>query len=1122
MLVRDTLVLIKSSIKRFLALFCIVLIGSAILVGLLSVAPIMRKSVSYDYFRHQVSDIQIFSNLGFSKQDIKILKSKISDAVISGDCFVDAYIKQKKQGEIVARVSELESINNKFDLIAGRLPQNENETVMIQTSVLNNRYELNQEIKLYLKDKNLNTLLKNTIYKIVGFVRSPLYLTVAKETSSLDNQELATVIYVKNTNFLADYYTSISLRLKSKNRYEDYTESYDNWLLNYKDRIEKIGYSCAKSRKKEISEKASAKILDAKKELASKIEEATTKLNKSEKDLLEAKSEYLENLNKLEKGQSELKKAQEKLEKAENEIYAGELRLKEVLANIKKISGKDVDTLYVQMKDIKYKVDTLTNKKNELEKIISDINALKKEKAELNNKIKSLENKKQILENKIKEVESSLKQLLAEQASNPSPEILEKIEKVKKEIIVLNNNLANLLREIKLLQEKSNVIDKQLNNFDELQLINELKQINFFLRLIKANLPSDFADKYKQIEMVIENRVKLAEANNILAQGKKEYRKHIIALKEGQKKLLDAKIKLDSGFKDLNKAKINFQNEVKEAQSKIKKAENDLHNLKDAKWVVLAGKDNYHRYFFANTLKQMKAISYAIPLLFFLVAILVCLTTMKRLLEEQHTQLGLYSALGFSRKQILAKYVLYALFSSLAGSILGAIIGLLLFPNIIYDEWKLMYHLPNIIIFLRFDIFLIGTISFSILMILVTYIVANKSLKEMPSVLMRPKGPSKTKRAFLEKIPFIWRYLSFFDRITLRNILRYKSRFLMTVAGVAGCTSLLILGFGIKDSLQGIIDKQYGNIFHYQQQINLKQNSDIDSFRRKIPFDNVAYLEYKGKVILSDDEKDTLLMQVYDSQDLHKAIDLRQRINVKKLKPQKGIIINEKFAKNHHLSVGDTLTIESNLGKRRKVIIEGICEMYFRHYGFMNKETYYKLFNEEALTNTLAILSTSDLSQYRSYPQVNSITDHKPFIANFDRMIKALDLIIVVVILAAGSLAFVVLINLSQVNIAERLREIATLKVLGFTNKEVELYIFKEIMLLAFIGAILGCPLGKIEHHYVMNVINVDLIMFGDNIVFLSYLISFVLTMLFTFIVLLIMKKNLRKINMLESLKSIE
>jgi len=505
------------------------------------------------------------------------------------------------------------------------------------------------------------------------------------------------------------------------------------------------------------------------------------------------------------------------------------------------------------------------------------------------------------------------------------------------------------------------------------------------------------------------------------------------------------------------------------------------------------------------------------------------MTTMTRLIDEERGQIGIFRALGFSNIQIIGKYCFYAFSASIIGGVIGIFLGQVIFPTVIYETWRLMYNLPSFKLVYPAWVVILCLISFSFLMMLISTIVLHKQLKEVPASLLRPKAPKSAKKIILEKISLIWDKLSFTSKITARNIFRYKSRFFMTLIGVAGCTGLLIIGWGVKDSISNIVEIQFGDIFNYDYQVYVENDHNIDESIDTLltDLDNeiaVPYMSYTTKGYF-EDEEETATAIVINNRDGLGIFNLREKDHKTSIRlDNSGIVVSEKYAKNNNIKIGDYITIESENGLKATAKVENICEMYFQHYIFISDSYYESIFDEAVNYNIIAVKSSNEnfLDEAKSISDFVSVTDFSSMISQFETMIEALDLIILVIIITAGSLAFVVIINLTQVNISERAREIATLKVLGFHNTEVNNYIFKEIIILTILGGITGLPLGVLEHHFITNVINMDMVMFSMKISVFTYIYAFSITLIFTFIVMLFMRKPLRKIDMIESLKSVE
>ncbi len=571
-----------------------------------------------------------------------------------------------------------------------------------------------------------------------------------------------------------------------------------------------------------------------------------------------------------------------------------------------------------------------------------------------------------------------------------------------------------------------------------------------------------------------------------------------------------------------------------------KMMEETLADSDDWEWYVLTRESSYSFRDYESSANRMKAIATVFPLFFIIVAGLVCLTTMTRMVEEQRGLIGTYKALGYGKGTIALKYVSYALAASLVGGIIGCIIGLRLFPYIIYDSWNIIYQLPSITYASHTLLSVVAVLSLVLVTLIATLYSCYYELSEEPSVLMRPKAPKSGKKILLEHT-FIWKHMSFTRKVTMRNIFLYKKRFFMTVIGIAGCGALITAGFGIKDSVQSIIDNQYCKIIHYDDILVFNNNADTESIKNVA--DNIAKDEYYKdslmdyaytsdvKVSGESDDYSTEITVVSNEQDYKDFVTFRSRKDKSELElTDSGVIITEKLAKDLSVKAGDTILIQDDNNKQVSVNVTGVMEMYINNYIFMTSDYFNQVFGYTPDNNRILGKLTGDDEtvqaaigdRYLTDSSVKSLTFVKANISRFENMIQSLDLVTWVLIISAGMLAFVVLYNLTNVNISERIREIATIKVLGFYDTEVGEYVYRENIILTLIGGVFGLLLGVALHSYIMTTIELDGVMFGTKINISSFLISYGITILFSLLINLIMYPSLKKIPMVESLKSVE
>ena len=526
-----------------------------------------------------------------------------------------------------------------------------------------------------------------------------------------------------------------------------------------------------------------------------------------------------------------------------------------------------------------------------------------------------------------------------------------------------------------------------------------------------------------------------------------------------------------------------------------KKMNETLADSDSWEWYVLTRESSYSFRDYESSANRMKAIATVFPLFFIIVAGLVCLTTMTRMVEEERGLIGTYKALGYGKATIALKYVIYAFLASLTGAVIGCAAGLRLFPYIIYESWNIIYQMPAIKYANHTILSVVAVASLILVTLIATLYSCYNELSEVPSALMRPKAPKNGKKILLEHT-FIWKHLSFTKKVTMRNIFLYKKRFFMTVIGIAGCGALITAGFGIKDSVQSIIDNQYGQIIHYDNILVFNKNADSDA--RNNLSDKISSDEYyksslmdyaytaEVKIPGSADDYSTEITVVNDTSAYMDYVTFRTRRSKKTIElDDSGVIISEKLAKDLNVKEGDNVLIHDEDNKQATVKVSGVMEMYINNYIFMTSEYYSQVFGYTPDNNRILGILTSDGDdiqsvigdRYLTDNNVKSLTFVKANITRFENMIQSLDLVTWVLIISAGMLAFVVLYNLTNVNISERIREIATIKVLGFYDREVGEYVYRENIILTLIGGVFGLLLGMALHAYIMTTIELDGVM---------------------------------------------
>ena len=580
---------------------------------------------------------------------------------------------------------------------------------------------------------------------------------------------------------------------------------------------------------------------------------------------------------------------------------------------------------------------------------------------------------------------------------------------------------------------------------------------------------------------------------------------------------------IDSTVKDTMKSKLDS------AKVKIDDLKKELDELDKVEWYVLDLNSNAGYYSYDADTERIANIAKVFPMVFFVVAILICLTTMTRMVEEERIQIGTLKSLGYDDVSISFKYVLYAMLATVIGSLVGVVIGFNIIPNIIFNMYKIMYNVDGFVSSFYWGLTLQGMVIALICTVGATIYACAKTLKEVPASLLRPKAPTVGKRVWLEYIPFIWKRLKFSSKVTVRNVFRYKKRMFMTILGIAGCTGLILAGFGLKDCITNLVPNQYEKIFNYQVEVTLNDNLNVDELDSV--YEQVNELDEVNKALKVEKEsieiknKDTnqsitLVVPFSDTSDF---IKLQDRKSGKKFDLGSGAIVTEKISNLLDINEGDNLVLDGK--KDYKVVVSDITENYLYHYVYMSRDVYGSDSYNTILVKTdeMSVKEEQEFSnKLKDIDGVSSMSFTSSTEDMFDSTMKNFSYVSLVLIVSAGMLAFIVLYNLASINISERNREMATIKVLGFYDKEVYNYIGRESNILTIIGIAFGMGIGVVLTRFIIKTCEIDILMFDSNIKAISYVYAILITLIFTIVVNIVTYFSLKKIDMISSLKSAE
>ena len=710
------------------------------------------------------------------------------------------------------------------------------------------------------------------------------------------------------------------------------------------------------------------------------------------------------------------------------------------------------------------------------------------------------------------------------EADQELSEAEQKINDAKNE---LDNSENKLNKSEKELNQKEKDVAKQFETAEQ-QIEQYENQINAMISQIGMETPEITAQKEQIQKQKEELETQKNTANNQITSGRKE-------IENGRKKIKDARKELEENEQEYNDKKAEAEEKLADAQSKIDDARADVVKIEKAKLYIQDRTDNTGYSNIFDAIKTMKNISKIFPVIFYLVAILISLTSMTRMIEEERIEIGTLKALGYTNLQIISKYILYAFLACIIGGFLGMTICFYILPKIVWTLYSMVYTMPNFYMTYRLSIGLMGILIAFICIGGATLIVAYRELKEMPSVLMRPKAPKNGKRIFMERITFLWKKFNFSQKVTIRNIFRYKKRALITIIGIAGCTGLMLAGFGIRDSVIDIPNLQFGEVFKYDTSITLSNTDGLKQINEYLQNnDNVEISKelYASSVTVSNDKLNynVTVFVPNTSEKFNEVCNLKDAKTEENLEiSNDGVIITDKLADEFGIKKDDEITVKSSDDIEYKFKVVGITKNYVDHYIIISKELYESEVGKYKTNMIWVNLKTDDKDiqskiseDILNFDGVASVSVMSTFVKAISDMLNTMNYVVVVLIVTSAMLDFVVLYNLANINIGERQREIATLKVLGFYDKEVDNYINKENVIFTIIGIALGLVFGTFLTSAIISSIEIDRLRFTRNILTSSYIWSAIITASFSFIVNKIIHFILKKIDMIESLKSVE
>ena len=1056
---------VRHTYSRFLSILLLSALAVAFLVGLRATAPDMEYTADNYYDSHHLMDGYILSTMGLTQEDLQALAQADGVDQVEGAWSVDATAVDS----IVSMRSMPEELNL-FNVVEGRLPQQADECVTEQMLLTALGLEIGDTLTVTLDEADQDSLTR-TSYTIVGTVQSPLYVGTDRGSTTLGSGSIDAFVYIPGENFDLDVYTTAYFTGDGMEALNSYSQAYADQLSALVDSLDPLAQERASLRDEEVRSEAQKKLDDARSELA----DAQKELDDAKKELDDARAEldsgwadYESGLATLEQeikdGQAKLNAARSQLEESQTRYEQGKVDYQEGLAQY-----QEGQTAYE---------DNLAQLDAQQEEVAKGYE-------EYYDALKPFEGTPMY--------DQMVEQLAPQKA---------KLDEAAAQIQAGYQQLAQVKTQLEESKAELDAAQAQLQDAAQ-------------------QLDTGWAE-YQSGQQTLDQeeargRSQLAEAKAELDDGEAEYQK---------------------GLEEYEQAKADAQPELEQAQADIDQGQKDLDEMATCEWYVLGRDTNSGFVSYSQDAERVDNLSSIFPVIFFVVAALACLTTMTRMVEEQRTQIGSLKALGFSRLAISQKYIGYAFVASLVGGLIGLGVGATLIPAVIANAFQIMYAIPGLDYKMQLPLFVLAVLAAVACTTGAALWACLSTLIDTPANLMRPRAPKAGKRVFLEYIKPIWRRLSFTWKVSMRNLFRYQKRFWMTVIGIGGCTALIVTGFGLHESIFDVLDKQFDEISLYDATVGLdedlteEQKQGIENYLdgEEAVEDYMFTYQQMMDASTTGTSYDVYLFAVDDVEEFGRFVDLRHRSDHSPVELDgSGVVIDEKLSELLDVSVGDTITLEGD--QRVEAVVADITENYVYHYVYLTRDLYTQLYGEDYQNNVMLLAyqdgmgvdvsnQTSEtlmkMDGVASYSYIATIRD------SFEDSMDAINYAVVIIIVAAAALAFVVLYNLTNINITERRSELATLKVLGFYDGETTAYVLRENVFLTIFGVILGLVLGRFLHSWMVLTVEVDLVMFGRTAPPYAYVLAAALTALFSLIVNVAAHFRLKKIDMVESLKTVE
>ena len=1142
---------ILRSLGRYLAIMAIIALGAGMFVGLLMTKVDMVATGQVYLDRQNMFDLRLITNYGWDQDSVEQIAQLDGVESAEGILYLDAVVALGERDDAVFRFYTIPEQVNQIVLRGGRMPQAPDEC-LIDGFLADDSY-LGMEIRISpVNETDTLDAFCYDSYTIVGYVSTPLYMDTNRGTTTVGNGSITTYFFLPEEALETDYYTEIHLTIPGD--YGIFTDDYNNMLEAVAEKLEPLVDPVAQGRLDTVK-------ADAEEAYAEGCLEYQDGLRELEEGKLQAEQELEDAYSKLSEAQQEIADNEEKLIDGQNQINNAWATIREnekTIAEAKEELLSMKEELLSPLEEARAELErNAAEVANGMRQIDDGIVQLEDALIQVNDGIAQLEDALSQIDEGIGQLEMLMPGLEAaeefleaalEAANSELMPDTEEIAQLRAELEAARNELASYRDQLEELRQLREPYAQQLQQLYETRIRLEtelagLKAEKLNLEAAQATIEAGF-DALDEGEATIngllaDSEAQIADGEAQIASAKSTLRAKQREIDDGWAALEEGKAELEEGWQEYYDGKAEAEAEIADAEAKLSDAEEklsdarrEIDSLEAVDLMILDRNSNVGYNSLDSASDIVQSISKVFPVFFLLVASLVCITTMTRMIDEERTQIGTLKALGYSNSAIIGKYLIYSGSAAAIGCCLGLLLGSTAFPNVLWQAYKNMLFITDEMV-LRANWLLFATvlISYTGVILLVSWFCCRRALEEVPAELIRPKAPEAGKKIFLEYLPF-WKRISFLNKVTIRNIFRYRQRLAMMIVGIGGCTALLLTCFGLRDSIVNVVNYQFEEVTVYDMSVYFERGISLEE--QETFLENLAdraenaMFYHQSSMELDYDGQTKEIFMIAAGTGVEEFIDFHTGNQPLELPGTDEVLLSAGLANMMGIRVGDSVTMRNSDMQVLELTVSGIYDNHIYNYAVLSPETIQAQWNEtpEMQMAFVTIPDDGDAHEICAFisgmDTVMNVSVSEDLADMVGAMINALDLVVWVVVFCAGLLAVTVLYNLTNINITERIREIATIKVLGFRADETAMYVFKENLSLTLAGAVLGLGLGYLLLLFVMSNIKIDLVWFKTLVQPLSYLWSFLLTIVSALLVDLIFYFKLEKINMAEALKSVE